>query len=341
MNGKAAFQSKILSKQTVQCTACEHWCALKPGEVGKCNVRLNQEGQLISVVYGRAAAAHLDPIEKKPLFHFLPTQSVFSIGTLGCNFHCQFCQNWHISQPGTLLQNPTRLGEQLSPTEIVEKCRSSRIPMIAYTYNEPTVFFEYSYDTAKLAAEHNIRNIYVSNGFQTKVAIDTIAPYLHAINVDLKAFTDEFYQQTCHGRLKPVLRNIEYIAQQTDIWIEVTTLVVPGMNDSDAELQDIAQFLASVSPDLPWHISAFHPDYQVRDRERTPRETLERVYAVGVEAGLRYVYVGNLMDAERSNTFCPQCKTALIRRMWYEVQPLWKEPGICHNCGSQIAGVWR
>jgi len=213
--------------------------------------------------------------------------------------------------------------------------------MIAYTYNEPTVFFEYTHDTAKLATEQGLRNIYVSNGFQTLAAIDTIAPYLHAINVDLKAFNDDFYRQTCNGRLEPVLRNIQYIAQQTDIWIEVTTLVVPGMNDSEDELRDIAQFMAGVSVDLPWHISAFHPDYQVRDRQGTPRETLERAHAIGKQAGLHYVYVGNLMDAERANTYCPQCKNMLVQRMWYQVRPLWKEPGVCHQCGAQIAGVWR
>jgi pyruvate formate lyase activating enzyme len=216
--------------------------------------------------------------------------------------------------------------------------------MIAYTYNEPTVFFEYTLDTAKLAVEHGIRNIYVSNGFQTLVAIDAIAPYLQAINVDLKAFTEEFYRETCGGRLKPVLRNIEYMVQETDIWVEVTTLVVPGMNDSSAELRDIAQFLASVSPDIPWHLSAFHPDYEVRDRSATPRETLERAHVTGVEAGLNYVYVGNLMDAERANTYCPQCGKTLIHRMWYRVRTVWQDedpPGVCPSCGTAIPGVWR
>jgi len=341
MDAKYAFQSKSLTGQMVKCTACEHCCALRPGEVGKCNVRLNQDGQLLSLMYGRAAAAHIDPVEKKPLFHFLPTQSAFSIGTLGCNFHCHFCQNWRISQPGELASTPDRLGQHLPPAEIVAFCRARQIPMIAYTYNEPTVFFEYTFDTAKLAVEHGIRNVYVSNGFQTLAAIDAIAPYLQAINVDLKAFTEKFYRETCHGRLKPVLRNIEYLANQTDIWVEVTTLVVPGMNDSDEELRDIAHFLASVNPDLPWHISAFHPDYQVRDRPATSRKSLERAFAIGVEAGLRYVYVGNLMDAERANTLCPQCGETLIRRRWYQVRPVWKEPGVCPSCGAKIAGVWR
>jgi pyruvate formate lyase activating enzyme len=341
MDAKHAFQSKALSKGAVQCTACEHWCAIQPGETGKCNVRLNQDGQLISLVYGRAAAAHVDPVEKKPLFHFLPGRSIFSIGTLGCNFRCSFCQNWNISQPGELIHQASRLGSHLSPADIVEICRSRDIPMIAYTYNEPTVFFEYTFDTARLAVEHGIRNVYVSNGFQTLAAIDTLSPYLHAINVDLKAFTDEFYREICNGRLEPVLRNIEYMVTKTDIWVEVTTLVVPGMNDSDDELEEMAQFLASVSADLPWHLSAFHPDYQVRDRPATPRQTLERAYSIGVGAGLRYVYVGNLMDADRANTYCPQCGETLIRRMWYQVRPAWKAPGVCPSCGTEIPGVWR
>jgi pyruvate formate lyase activating enzyme len=337
---KRAYQSKILSGQAVQCTACEHWCTLTPGEAGRCNVRLNQDGQLVSLVYGRAAAAHLDPIEKKPLFHFLPTQPAFSIGTLGCNLHCQFCQNWNISQPGPLVKHPDRLGQALAPAEIVRLCRERAIPIIAYTYNEPTVFFEYTLDTARLAVDQGIRNVYVSNGFQTLEAIDAIAPYLHAINVDLKAFSDAFYRRTCGGRLQPVLRNIEYMTKETPIWVEVTTLVVPGMNDSMDELREIAGFLASISPDLPWHLSAFHPDYQVLDRPATPRATLERAYAAGIEAGLRYVYVGNLIDAERSSTYCPQCGETVLSRIGYQVRPRWKAPGQCPACGASVAGVW-
>jgi pyruvate formate lyase activating enzyme len=311
-----------------------------PGEVGKCQVRLNQDGVLVSLVYGRAAAAHLDPIEKKPLYHFLPTQPAFSIGTLGCNFHCQFCQNWNISQPGRLLERPARLGQALSPDEIVRLCRERAIPIIAYTYNEPTVFFEYTLDTARLAVKYGIRNVYVSNGFQTREAIDAIAPYLHAINVDLKAFTDRFYRETCGGRLQPILRNSAYMANETPIWVEVTTLVVPGMNDSEAELRDIAEFLASVSVELPWHLSAFHPDYQVLDRPATPRAALERAYAIGVEAGLQYVYVGNLVDARRSSTYCPQCGEMVVSRMGYQVRSRWQVPGTCQACGAGVAGVW-
>lgn len=336
-----AFMSKPLSNQVVQCTACEHWCAIQPGQLGKCNVRMNKDGELVSLVYGQAAAAHVDPVEKKPLFHFLPTQPIFSIGTLGCNFHCHFCQNWNISQPKDVAKKPARLGENLLPEEIVSLCQARKIPMIAYTYNEPTVFFEYTYDTAELAVKKGIRNVYVSNGFLTLEAIDKIAPYLHAINVDLKSFSDSFYQEVCSGRLKPILRNIEYLVNKTNVWIEVTTLVVPGMNDSEKELSDIAQFLAGVSVDIPWHISAFRPEYLVRDRPSTPDETLERAYSLGVQAGLRYVYVGNSMDTERSTTYCPNCGETLIRRIWYQVHPLWKQPGVCHSCGTVIAGIWR
>jgi pyruvate formate lyase activating enzyme len=335
-----AYQSRTLSDQAVQCTACEHWCTLKPGEVGKCQVRLNEGGHLVSLVYGRAAAAHLDPIEKKPLFHFLPTQPAFSIGTLGCNLHCPFCQNWNISQPGQLAHHPARLGQPLAPEEIVRLCRERAIPIIAYTYNEPTVFFEYTLDTAKLAVEDGIRNVYVSNGFQTLEAIDAIAPYLHAINVDLKAFSDHFYRRVCGGRLQPVLRNIAHMVKETQIWVEVTTLVVPGTNDSDGELREMAGFLASTSRDIPWHLSAFHPDYQMLNRPATPRTTLERAYAIGVEAGLRYVYVGNLIDAKRSSTFCPQCGEMVVSRTGYQVKPRWEVAGHCPACGAGVAGVW-
>jgi pyruvate formate lyase activating enzyme len=335
-----AYQSKTLSGGAVQCTACEHWCTLTPGEVGKCQVRQNQDGELVSLVYGQAAAAHLDPIEKKPLFHFLPGQSVFSVGTLGCNFSCGFCQNWSISQPGELAQGHARRGQALAPAEIVRLCRGRAIPIIAYTYNEPTVFFEYTLDTARLAVEHNIRNVYVSNGFQTLEAIDAIAPYLHAINVDLKAFSDRSYRETCGGRLKPILRNIAYMVEETSIWVEVTTLVVPGLNDSDAELREMADFLSAISPDLPWHLSAFHPDYQDLARPATPRAALERAHAMGVEAGLRYVYVGNLMDAERSSTYCPDCGETVVSRVGYQVKPRWDVPGVCPACGAGVAGVW-
>ncbi len=345
-----AMLSKPLKKGYVQCTACEHFCAIEPEGMGKCGVRRNYDGALYLVVYGEAAALHVDPVEKKPLFHFLPTQPVLSLGTVGCNFTCQFCQNWEISQSGAAVvvaDRPSRLlktskveSTPAMPADIVAHCRQQGIPMLAYTYNEPAVFFEYAYDTARLAHEQGIRNIFVSSGFETLAALELIEPYLDAINVDLKAWSDTFYRQVCGTRIQPVLRNIEHIVQQTKIWIEITTLLIPGLNDDKAELREMAAWPASLSPDLPWHLSAFHPDYQLLDRPPTPHRTLLRAWEIGKEAGLRYVYLGNVRDGEHESTFCPACHTLLVSRSWYTVRQHWLTPGVCHGCGSRIPGVW-
>ncbi|MEA3308692.1 MAG: AmmeMemoRadiSam system radical SAM enzyme [Chloroflexota bacterium] len=329
-----------LPEQTVQCHICEHYCTLAPGEWGQCGVHVNLEGTLYLTVYGEAVAAHIDPIEKKPLFHFLPAAEAFSIGTYGCNFDCRWCQNWQISQ--VRQRQPTEnLGERFSPAQIVQFCQQKGLEAIAYTYNEPTVFFAYSYDTAKLAHEHGIKNVYVSNGFMTIDALERIAPYLDGINVDLKGFTEELYRDYCGARLAPIKRNIAYLVQETSVWTEVTTLVIPELNDSDAELRNVAEWLVSVDPHIPWHVTAFYPAYRLRDRPRTPPATLERAYDIGKEAGLEYVYVGNIPDATRENTYCPMCGTLLIKRAGYLTRTQWEEPGTCPQCGTLIPGVWR
>ena len=337
---KEAYLVKPLSSGAVQCQACEHFCALKLGEAGKCGVRQNIDGTLYLLVYGDAVAVHVDPIEKKPLFHFMPRAQALSIGTYGCNFRCPFCQNWQISQMGASDQRGgSRRGRYL-PEALVDACLQDHIPVIAYTYNEPTVFFEYTYDTAKLAHEHGIKNVYVSNGYMSRAAIDMIAPYLDSINVDLKAFTEDFYREQCQGRLEPVKRNIAYMARETDIWVEVTTLLVPGLNDSEEELRALAGWMVAVDSGMPWHISAFRPDYEMLDRPPTPTDALLRAYEIGKEAGLRYVYVGNVMDTDRGSTYCSHCGERLIERRWYSVRELWPEPGVCARCGEAIAGVW-
>lgn len=338
---KEAYLVRPLSKGAVQCRTCEHFCALKPGETGICGVHRNIGGTLYLVVYGEAIAVHVDPIEKKPLFHFLPRAGALSIGTYGCNFRCPFCQNWQMSQERDFDDTRAYLGQRATPEMLVDTCLREHIPIIAYTYNEPTVFFEYTYDTAKLAHEHGIKNVYVSNGFMSREAIDMLAPYLDGINVDLKAFTPEFYREQCGGRLEPVKRNIAYIAQETDIWIEITTLLIPGLNDSAAELRAMAEWLAAVDRDMPWHVTAFHPDYKMHDRPRTGPRSLSRAYEAGKEAGLRYVYVGNVPDADRESTYCPECGQRLISRQWYYVEELWRERGVCPRCGTAIAGVWE
>ncbi len=346
---KDAYLAKPLSGGVVQCQVCEHFCAVKPGEVGKCGVRRNTGGTLRLVVYGEAIALHVDPIEKKPLFHFMPRGDILSIGTYGCNFCCPFCQNWQMSQTRdfddqrdyrSAERSRRSLERQATPKMLVDICLADRVPMIAYTYNEPTVFFEYTYDTARLAHEHGIKNVYVSNGYMSRAALDMIEPYLDGINVDLKAFTKEFYREQCQARLEPVKRNIAHIARETDIWIEVTTLLVPGLNDSDEELRAMAEWLAGVDPELVWHVTAFHPDYEMRDRPRTSQQSLARAHEIGTQAGLHYVYVGNVMDAERESTYCPKCGQKLIQRHWYSVKELWRERGACSQCGYAIAGVW-
>jgi len=232
------------------------------------------------------------------------------------------------------------LEQAASPETLVNTCLRNHIPMIAYTYNEPTVFFEYTYDTAKLAHQHGIKNVYVSNGYMSRAALDMIEPYLDGINVDLKAFSEAFYREQCQARLEPVKRNIAHIARETDIWIEITTLLVPGLNDSEDELRAMAEWLAEVDPAMPWHVTAFHPDYEMLDRPRTSQRALAHAYEIGRQAGLHYVYVGNVMDADRESTTCPQCGQKLIQRRWYSVKELWRERGACPQCDHVIAGVW-
>jgi pyruvate formate lyase activating enzyme len=337
---KEAYLAKPLSDGAVQCQVCEHFCAVAPDETGKCGVRRNVGGTLTLVVYGEAIAVHVDPIEKKPLFHFMPRNNILSIGTYGCNFRCPFCQNWQMSQARNFDDQHDYVGRRAAPETLVNTCLREHIPMIAYTYNEPTVFFEYTYDTAKLAHGHGIKNVYVSNGYMSQDALDMIEPYLDGINVDLKAFTDEFYRQQCQARLGPVKRNISYMARETDIWVEVTTLLIPGLNDSDKELRAMAEWLAGVDPELAWHVTAFHPDYEMRDRPRTSQQALARAYEIGTQAGLHYVYVGNVMDADRESTYCPACGHKLIQRHWYSVRESWRERGVCSQCNHAIAGVW-
>jgi pyruvate formate lyase activating enzyme len=337
---KEAYLSKPLRDDVVQCRVCEHFCTIGHDELGRCGVRHNFKGTLYLTVHSRAVSLNRDPIEKKPLFHFLPGEDILSLGTLGCNFKCAFCQNWSISQRGGPDLQTDYLGHVATPRTLVDTCIRQGVRMIAYTYNEPTAFFEYTYDTAKLAHENDIRNVYVSNGFMSEEALEMIEPYLDAINVDLKAFTEDFYHEYCQGRLKPVKRNIRTIAQETDIWIEVTTLLIPGLNDSDEEIREMAYWLVDVDPEMPWHISAFHPDHEMLDRPPTPVKTLQRAYQIGRDAGLRYVYVGNVMDPDRSSTSCPQCGELLIRRLWYAVQEHWEERGVCPHCGNAIHGIW-
>ncbi len=337
-----AWLSKELEDKRVLCLACAHACKLAPNEFGKCGVRVNEDGKLKLTVYALAAAANIDPIEKKPLFHFLPNSKVMSIGTVGCNFSCQFCQNWEISQhPQT--HNYEVFGYDMPPKKIVSLALEAKCKSIAYTYNEPVVFFEYTYDTAKLAHEKGLKNVYVTSGFETRKAIDELCPFLDAMNIDIKFFKDESYRKISGARLKPVLETVKY-AHSKGIWIETTTLIIPGINDSDEELRDIAKFIADIDPNIPWHISRFHPDFKMLDRPATPIETLKRAYQIGKEEGLNFIYIGNYPDTDLESTYCPSCGFKVIDRFGYIgeiVKNHLNENGKCPKCSTHIPGVWK
>ncbi len=323
--------------EKVDCFLCAHRCHVAPSKFGVCGVRENREGTLFTRVYGEVIAAHIDPIEKKPLYHFLPGTTSFSIATIGCNFRCPFCQNWQISQAKKSDKGPGG-GYRLKPEDIVSEAKSRGCRSISYTYTEPTIFFEYAYDTAKLARDAGLANVFVTNGYMTAEALKTIRPYLDAANTDLKAFKDETYKKVCGARLEPVLDSIR-LMNELGIWVEVTTLVVPGLNDSDEELLATARFIAGINLDIPWHISRFHPDYEYTQAPATPMETLKRAFRLGREAGLRNIYIGNVWG-ETESTECPKCHRIVLRRSGFSVEKNSLKDGRCPHCGSAIAGVF-
>jgi pyruvate formate lyase activating enzyme len=322
----------------VQCKLCGQACKIAPGRYGSCRVRLNVDGRLQSTNYGAVVAMHVDPIEKKPLFHFLPGTRSLSIAAPGCNFECEFCQNWQISQSP---RNDSNLvGEAISPEQIVAAAVGHDCASISYTYTEPTVFFELAYETARLAHPSGVRNCFVSNGFMTPQAVDVITPYLDAINVDLKAFRDETYRRVMKASLAPVLQCLEAIVE-AGIWLEITTLVVPGLNDSAEELGEIAEYIAShLGVNVPWHVSRFHGDYNMNDTPATPIETLEMACSLGTAAGLKHVYCGNVHDGFGESTHCNACGAIVIERVGFTVGGMHLQNGTCEKCGEQINGIW-
>jgi len=341
MMSSLAWLSHKLDDGRVACDACNQHCKLHEGEYGICGIRKVEGGELRLLTYGLAAAINVDPVEKKPMFHFLPGSNIFSFGTVGCNFSCKFCQNADISQYPKE-HNHDIVGHPLSPEQAVELALEYGCQSIAYTYNEPVVFFEYTYDTAKLAHEAGLKNVYVTSGFETHKAIDTLAPYLDGMNIDIKSYSQPFYKEICGASLKPVLDTIEY-AYKKGIWVETTTLLIPGLNDSDEEIRSIARFQADLDPSMPWHISGFHPMYKMQDRPRTPASTLRRAYEIGKEEGLKYVYVGNIDDEARESTYCPGCNKIVIDRQGYIGQFVTNhlvDKNACPYCGTKIAGVW-
>ncbi len=321
----------------VACSLCSHRCEIAAGRSGICGVRWNQEGTLVTRAYGEVIAIHVDPIEKKPLHHFYPGSKALSIATEGCNFRCAFCQNWQISQ-APRKKGSLRGTYRLSPEEIVREALENECRSISYTYTEPTVFFEYAYDTAKLAGEKGLANTFVTNGYMTEEGLTTIEPYLDGANVDLKFFNEETYRKICGASLEPVLSTIR-LMKKMGIWIEITTLVVPGLNDGEEELRDIAAFIAGVDPDIPWHVSRFHPDYEYTDAPATPTATLKAAQAVGENEGLKHIYIGNLLG-ESEDTKCPNCGRIVVRRLGFDVVSTELAGSKCAFCGTPIAGVF-
>jgi pyruvate formate lyase activating enzyme len=321
----------------VLCGLCSHRCLIAPGHRGICAVRENRDGTLFSLVYDRIIARNIDPIEKKPLFHFLPGSLSFSLATPGCNFRCKHCQNADISQlprdGGGMVP-----GEPVSPAEIVEAALRHDCASISYTYTEPTIFFELAYDTAKLARKAGLKNVFVTNGYITPEALREISPFLDAANIDLKGFTDDFYKNVCGARLQPVLDSIR-MYRELGVWIEITTLVIPGHNDSENELRQIAQFIRSVGESVPWHVSRFHPTYKLIDQPVTPVKTLKHARRIGLDAGLRYVYEGNV-PGDGEETVCWSCAKQLVKRYGFSVETNHVTDGKCEFCGAKIDGVW-
>ena len=326
------------SDKKIQCQLCHHQCVLKEGKRGLCSVRENRGGILHTLVYDRIVARHVDPIEKKPLFHFFPGTLAYSIGTVGCNFRCRFCQNSDIAQMATD-HGGRIMGNRVTPEDMVAKALQAGCKSIAYTYTEPTVFFELALDTAKLAHQNGLKNVFVTNGYMSAKALEAICPYLDAANVDLKAFSEDFYKSMCRAHLDPVLETLRQM-KTLDIFVEVTTLLIPGLNDKSAELSELAAFIAKdLGSETPWHVSRFHPCYRLMDRPQTPVETLLQARQIGLEAGLKYVYTGNVPGESSECTYCYQCGSRLVNRRGFLVSENRIRQNQCPDCGAIIHGV--
>ncbi len=330
-----AYLYESLNDKKVKCNLCNHRCEIKDGRRGICGVRENREGTLETLVYGRIIARHIDPIEKKPLYHLMPGSLSYSVATVGCNFRCLFCQNADIAQmPSDRTGMIT--GDPFSPQDVVAAAIKGDCKSIAYTYTEPTVYFEFAFDTAKLAHEKGIQNVFVTNGYMTAEALHMINPYLDAANVDLKAFTEDFYKTYCGAKLEHVKESLK-LMKSLGIFIEVTTLLIPGLNDDKDELEKLAKFLAdSLGTETPWHISRFHPTYKLTDRPPTPVETLVTAREIGIKAGLKYVYTGNVPGESGGNTFCYSCGEILIERWGFYIKKNVIEESRCPYCNVEI-----
>lgn len=319
----------------VQCTLCPRECLLTENKTGVCGVRKNIDEELVDLAWGVVIAMHVDPIEKKPLFHFLPGTQTFSVAAPGCNLKCVFCQNAEISQ----VREGRIRGKNMTPGRLVDSAKRFGTTSISYTYTEPTAYFEFALDSARLAWRSGLKNIFVTNGYINPGPLDEVLPYLHAANVDLKFFSEDSYKNYTGGSLAPVKTTIETL-RRAGKWVEVTTLVIPGLNDSPGELADIAGFIAEVDADIPWHISRFYPHYRMTDREVTPPDAIAGAREIGKQAGLRFVYSGNLPGDKGENTYCPACGSILLSRVGFTVSGKALAEGKCPACSEKIAGIW-
>ncbi len=333
---RPALLAEFLPEKVVKCNLCAHRCLLSKSKIGICGVRKNVDGILVSLNYHRVAATHTDPIEKKPLYHCLPSSTSFSIAAMGCNFKCTFCQNHSLS----MVQHEKLFGEAIEPSELVATAIAFDCRSISFTYTEPTVYFELMLETAKLARTAGLKNFMVTNGYMTAEALDMIEPYLDGANIDLKAFTAEFYKKYCGARLEPVKETIARM-HGAGIWIELTTLLIPGLNDSEAEIHEMADFIAGTNPGIPWHVSRFFPQYQLTSVAVTPENSIFKALQVGKEKGIQYLYGGNIPSDTWAHTHCHQCGSLLIERSGYSTRIINLEAGKCGDCKTAIPGIWE
>ena len=336
MYPKALFSHQ--EKDAVVCELCAHGCTITAGRRGICGVRENRDGVLVSLVYGELVAEHIDPIEKKPMFHFLPGSLSYSISTVGCNFRCLHCQNASISQAAHLSEKEMA-GIRRSPEQVVAAALAGGCRSISYTYVEPTIFFEFAYDCCLLARQRGLGNVFVSNGYMSGKVTRMLAPVLSAINIDIKAFSDEFYKKVCGARLQPVLETVR-LMKELGVWVEITTLIIPGLNDGEEELRRIAAFIASVDPAMPWHVTAFYPTYKLTGPPPTPATSLRRARQIGLDCGLHFVYEGNVPGRGGENTCCPSCRAEIIQRFGFSIRSNRMVDSLCPACGTAIPGVW-
>ncbi len=328
---------EALEEKRIECRLCPRRCKVAPKERGYCGVRENRDGKYVTLVYGRACSANVDPIEKKPLFHFLPGAKALSIATAGCNMECKFCQNWEISQ-----FRPEQINSfSLPPQTLVHEARSRGIESIAFTYSEPVIFYEYMLETARLAKEKGVKSVMISNGYIEKAPMDELCEQLSGVKIDLKAFTEKFYEEMCSGKLQPVLETLKLLKNR-GIWFEIVVLIIPTLNDGADEITRMSEWIAKeLGPDVPIHFSRFHPTYKVKNLPPTPVSTISRAREIALRTGLNYAYVGNVPGHEGESTYCPGCGKILIRRLGYGVENVALRKGNCNYCKRPIPGVWE